>query len=91
MHVLICYDISSNRNRGRLHRYLKEFGLNTQKSFFECELDDAGLRRISRELAAFVDEETDSLRIYRICRACQRRVAVSGLGLTIVPVGFRIV
>ncbi len=91
MHVLLCYDISSNRKRSRFHRFLKEFGLNTQKSVFECELDDAGLTRIVREARAIIDPETDSLRIYRLCRRCQNRVAVSGLGIRLMPRSFDIV
>jgi CRISPR-associated protein Cas2 len=91
MLAVIAYDISSNRRRGRLHRGLKEFGLNTQKSVFECELDAAGLARIVALAREWVDPETDSFRIYRFCARCQRQVAVSGQGLKVVSLDFMVI
>lgn len=91
MHVLISYDISKNRTRQRFHRFLKEFGLNTQKSVFECDLDDKGITRILAEARSSLDPATDKLRLYRICVACQRKVVVSGLGLKVVQLDFMIV
>lgn len=91
MHVLLCYDISSNRKRNRFHRFLKEFGVNTQKSVFECELDDTGLDLIVREAQQSLDPEVDFFRIYRFCRSCQDRVAVSGLGIKLTPRRFQVI
>jgi CRISPR-associated protein Cas2 len=90
MHMLLCYDISSNRKRARFHRFLKEFGLNTQKSVFECELDENGLVQIRREALRCLDPQIDFLRVYRFCRRCQDRVAVSGLGIKLTPKRFQI-
>jgi CRISPR-associated protein Cas2 len=91
MHVLISYDISDNRTRGRFHKFLKEFGLNTQKSVFECDLDEQGVVRVMAEAHASLDKATDSLRLYRICSRCQRNVVVSGQGLMVVQLDFMIV
>ncbi|MGE4492691.1 MAG: CRISPR-associated endonuclease Cas2 [Syntrophotalea sp.] len=91
MLAVIAYDISSNRRRGRLHKALKEFGLNTQKSVFECELDSAGFDRVKALARQYVDPETDSFRIYRLCARCQRKVAVSGLGLKVVSLDYVVV
>jgi CRISPR-associated protein Cas2 len=91
MLAVIAYDISSNRQRGRLHRFLKEFGLNTQKSVFECEVDAAGLARIAAEARQLIDPETDSFRIYRLCAGCQRKVAVSGQGIKVVSLDFAVI
>jgi CRISPR-associated protein Cas2 len=91
MHVLISYDISKNRTRARFHKFLKEFGLNTQKSVFECDLDDQGVVRVLSVGRASLDPATDTLRMYRICSRCQRKVVVSGLGLKVVQLDFMIV
>lgn len=91
MNVLVSYDISSNKKRSKLHRFLKEFGLNTQKSVFECELDEAGLSRIAAYCRALINPRTDSVRMYRICANCLRNVRISGLGIKITQLDFMIV
>lgn len=88
--AVIAYDIVSNRRRSRLHRYLKEFGLNTQKSIFECEVDKKTLLRLVQGARQFIDPAEDSLRIYRLCSSCQRRVAVSGLGVSLRTLDFTV-
>lgn len=90
MLAIIAYDISSNRARGRLHKFLKEYGLNTQKSVFECQVDLDALRVIVATAKTLLDPETDSLRIYRICSSCQKRVSLSGQGIKVVRTDFMI-
>jgi len=90
MHVLISYDISKNRTRTRFHKFLKEFGLNTQKSVFECDLDEQGIAIVLSQARTCLDPRTDTLRMYRICAACQRKVILSGLGLKVVQLDFMI-
>lgn len=91
MNVLLSYDISSNKKRSKLHRYLKEFGLNTQKSVFECELDEEGLKMIIGFCRGLINPETDSVRMYRICSRCLRKVRISGLGVKITQLDFMII
>jgi CRISPR-associated protein Cas2 len=91
MNVLISYDITSNKRRGRLHRFLKEFGLNTQKSVFECDLDKEGLARIISYCKWNIDPGTDSVRMYKICTRCLRKVRISGLGIKITQLDFMII
>lgn len=91
MIVLVTYDISKNRTRTRFHKFLKEFGLNTQKSVFECEIDGDGLKRLVAVAATLIDKDTDSVRFYRICAGCQRKVTISGLGLKVTQLDFLIV
>ncbi|MDY0261385.1 CRISPR-associated endonuclease Cas2 [Syntrophotalea acetylenica] len=91
MLAVISYDIVCNRRRARLHKFLKEFGLNTQRSVFECEIDDEGLARIRSAAWQLVDPETDSFRIYRLCARCQKQVAVSGQGLKVVSMDYMVI
>ncbi len=91
MIVLVTYDICDNRARGRLHKILKEFGLNTQRSVFECDLDAEGMARLVALARALIDLDTDSVRFYRLCAGCQRKVAISGQGLKVTQLDFMII
>ena len=91
MMAIVTYDIVCNRRRGRLHRFLKEFGLNTQKSVFECEVDKETLLRLVSGARQYLDPAEDSFRIYKVCAACQRRVAISGQGIKLVSLDFMVV
>jgi len=90
MIVLLTYDISDNRTRSRFHRYLKEYGINSQKSVFECLLDPDGIREVVARAAALIDPETDSVRLYRICSRCMNKVRVSGRGFKITQLDYMI-
>jgi CRISPR-associated protein Cas2 len=81
MIALVAYDVSKNSRRAALHRFLKEYGLNTQKSVFECEVDREGLERIALFARNIIDFETDTVRIYLVCSRCMRKVEVIGSGV----------
>ncbi|MDX9761305.1 MAG: CRISPR-associated endonuclease Cas2 [Desulfomonilia bacterium] len=91
MITLITYDISNNATRSGLHRFLKEFGLNTQKSVFECDIDEPAIKRIRAYCAAQIDMTTDSVRIYRICSRCLRKVLLSGKGMKLTQLDYMVV
>lgn len=91
MITLIAYDISDNTVRGRLHKFLKEFGLNTQKSVFECDIDDEAIKRIRAYCKASINFSTDSIRIYRICTRCINKVILSGKGIRVTKLDFMVV
>ena len=81
MITLVTYDITLPRRLRRMHRFMKEFGLNTQKSVFECDIDDAAVKRIRNFCKDELDLSDDSVRIYRICAGCMKKVTLSGLGI----------
>ena len=91
MIALITYDISKNSTRTKLHAFLKEYGLNTQKSVFECEVDEQALKDIKRFAAGVIDPETDSVRIYRLCSRCVKKTEISGLGIKVTNMDFMVV
>ncbi len=90
MLALISYDIVANRTRAKFHRYLKEFGLNTQKSIFECEIDRSALQRICEYAVENLDTEEDSLIVFTLCRRCQGSIAVSGQGIKVMTTDFMV-
>jgi len=83
MITLLTYDITDPKRLVRMHRFMKEFGLNTQKSVFECDIDDAALKRIRRYCRDELDLANDSVRIYRICSGCIKKAMISGQGVRI--------
>lgn len=91
MIVLITYDITDPKRLNRMHKFLKEFGLNTQKSVFECDIDDVALKNIRRYCKENLDLSSDSVRIYKICSRCMKKVSVSGLGLKITQLDYLVV
>jgi len=91
MIVLVTYDISDNRTRSRFHRFMKEYGVNSQRSVFECILDPDGICAVVSRARQMIDPVTDSVRLYRICSRCTNKVVVSGLGVKITQLDYRIV
>ncbi len=90
MIVLITYDITDPKRLRKTHKYLKEFGLNTQKSVFECDIDDVAIKRIRRYCKDTLDLASDSVRIYKICSRCMNRVELSGLGIKLTQLDYAV-
>lgn len=91
MIVLITYDITDPKRLKKIHAFLKEFGFNTQKSVFECDIDDVALKTIRRYCKYNLDLSSDSVRIYKICSRCIKKVIISGLGLKITQLDYLVV
>ena len=91
MIVLITYDITSPKRLIKLHDFLKDFGLNTQKSVFECDIDETGIKIIRAYCKENLDLATDSVRIYKICNRCINKVIISGLGLKVTQLDYMVV
>lgn len=71
--IVVAYDIADDRRRTRLHTLLLGYGEPVQESLFECELDDAGLRRLRAALRRML-RPADNVRIYPLCAECAARI-----------------
>lgn len=91
MITLITYDITDPKRLNDLRRFLKEFGLRTQKSVFECDIDDEALKRIRSYCRDNLDIAKDSVRIYKICNRCINKVVISGIGLKVTQLDYMII
>lgn len=91
MIVLLTYDITDQKRLKRIHKFMKEFGVNTQKSVFECDVDDIALQRIRRYCATALDIKTDSVRIYKICSRCMKKVVLSGSGIKLAQLDYAVI
>jgi len=65
MYIVIAYDITNNVNRNHLAKELFKFGIRTQKSVFECEINKKDLRAIKKIINKY-SESDDFVTIYEI-------------------------
>ncbi|MGM0218575.1 CRISPR-associated endonuclease Cas2 [Enterococcus sp. AZ126] len=79
MLILITYDVATSSKNGprRLRKVAKkcqDYGQRVQNSVFECVVDATELVKLKNELIDLIDEELDSLRIYRLGNNYQNKV-----------------
>ena len=84
MEVLIAYDVATDTPAGqrRLRKVAQvcvAHGPRVQKSVFECSLTDAQLEEMLYRLLAIIDDDHDSLRVYRLREPRERYTAVYGV------------
>ncbi len=91
MHVLVGYDISDNRLRGKIFAFLKEKGLHSQKSVFECDMDPAILRAVMRFMQQLDLGDRDSIVFYPLCSRCARKGRILGQGLKLLQTDWIII
>ncbi|MBT3217822.1 MAG: CRISPR-associated endonuclease Cas2 [Proteobacteria bacterium] len=70
MHLVICYDVVSNRRRTKLFRSLKGFLQPVQKSVFEGPVPTRRYTELMRTIVRSIDHQTDTVRVYHLCRGC---------------------
>ncbi|MEM6768417.1 MAG: CRISPR-associated endonuclease Cas2 [Bacteroidota bacterium] len=74
MLYLIAYDISDDKLRTQLGKRLEdEEGRRINFSIFECYLSKARLRKLGEWILPKLDEKTDQLAIYPICKSCYEK------------------
>lgn len=81
MVYLICFDVSDDRVRYRVVKALKGHGRRVQKSVFECpNLSEHRLLLLQKKMESLIDHGSDSVRYYRLCKACVAEVEWTGVG-----------
>ena len=71
MDVLVAYDVNTESKEGRrrlrkVAMVCKDFGQRVQYSVFECRVNEAQLESLRSRLLKVINEDEDSLRIYRL-------------------------
>jgi CRISPR-associated protein Cas2 len=84
MLVVVTYDVSTETAAGRrrLRRVAKvceSTGQRVQKSVFECQVTEMQLEQLERRLLAEINQQEDSLRLYRITESAQARIIQYGV------------
>ncbi len=90
--LIVSYDISNDALRTKIHHFLKQYGINSQKSVFEMIVSEWDFRKIMDFLQSKVPlDEKDSVRIYELCPPCTRKISKLGEGLELNPLDFEII
>lgn len=63
---LICYDVSEDKLRRRVQRFLTGYKIGGQKSFFECLLTPTELRDVGAALGDLIDHGQDRVHIFQL-------------------------
>ncbi|MDP2182608.1 MAG: CRISPR-associated endonuclease Cas2 [Actinomycetota bacterium] len=83
MNILVTYDVNTQDKAGRrrLRRVAKACegcGQRVQLSVFECRVDSTQLQRLVHRLTDEIDDESDSLRIYRLADPRANAIIAAG-------------
>ena len=78
MRFIVSYDVVDDKRRTKLAKRLLNFGSRVQYSVFECNLTSEQLRQLKKQTLACIKKEEDSLRIYRLCEECSKRMQAYG-------------
>ena len=67
MHILITYDIVTDKRRKKIDKLLSEYGIRVNYSVFELRVDKKSYALLMEKLPTLM-QERDSVRIYRFSR-----------------------
>ena len=70
----VVYDITNDRERGRVDKILLGYGFRVQKSVFECKLGKGACQRLLNELNA-LNLQTGYVYLYRLQHGAKRLAA----------------
>lgn len=88
MDVLVTYDVATatpagQRRLRKVAHLCVAYGQRVQKSVFECRLTDVQLEELLFRLLEVIDDDQDSLRVYRLREPRDRHTAIYGLRPTV--------
>jgi len=64
MYLIVAYDISKDKKRNKFAKELLKFGIRTQKSVFECDIEEKEVK-IIKKLANKFSSDGDFVTIYK--------------------------
>ena len=81
MLVLVSYDIEDDKIRTRLAKKLLDFGPRVQLSVFEADVTEKEFKKLKQALQKVKLADDDSIRLYRLCEICIKKITIWGKGL----------
>ena len=83
MWVIVTYDVSTETAEGRkrlrqVAQVCKNYGQRVQRSVFECSVNEMQYERMKQRLLKRINEEEDSLRLYRMTEPRDKHVEEFG-------------
>lgn len=89
--VLVTYDTPDQKRRLKMADLLLDNGKRVQGSVFELWLTADALETLIARLSELIDPAVDSVRLYRLCATCRRKVQELGNGEAPRPPGLLII
>ena len=80
MRYIIAYDITDDRRRRKIDKFLSGIGVRVQESVFEACLKTHQLTSVKNQLL-----DLDNVRIYRQCANCEACAEIMGVGPLVSP------
>jgi CRISPR-associated protein Cas2 len=74
MRFVISYDITEDRPRTKVAKLMEEVLNRVQYSVFEGDAPEEKVMAAVDRSLGLIDPETDSLRVYRLCRTCTAKI-----------------
>ena len=78
--IVVSYDIVQDKARNKVMKLLKGQGNHTQKSVFECLLNEKQIEILIEKIENLIDCDKDSVRIYRLSDKDVSEIKVIGQG-----------
>lgn len=79
MMYVISYDITDDKRRQRLAKYLESYGVRVQYSVFETELNEQQLNSLIKGIKKKIKLSEDTVRIYPIQKDLRDRIITIGV------------
>ncbi|BBE31742.1 CRISPR-associated endoribonuclease Cas2 3 [Tepiditoga spiralis] len=79
MFYVVSYDITDNKKRNKIIKYLESYGVRVQYSVFEAELNETQLNSLKRNLKKSINLNEDTIRIYPLCSECRKKIETIGI------------
>jgi CRISPR-associated protein Cas2 len=78
MKYLVTYDISDDKIRSNLSKFLLKYGVRVQFSCFELECNEKELKEITSFIESIIDIETDSVFLFPISKNMEKSIIELG-------------
>ena len=69
---ILAYDISNNKKRNKLAKYLEKKGKRLQKSLFLLQVSTWELKKILEEVAKIVGKD-EEIALFTLCHGCENK------------------
>ncbi|MEA1932884.1 MAG: CRISPR-associated endonuclease Cas2 [Thermodesulfobacteriota bacterium] len=85
MKMLAIYDIAHPKRLVKVAKIMKDYGVRVQQSKFEIDPSPAAFQVLKARIFETIDMEKDGVKYIPICRKCEGKTEIIGLGSYIDP------
>ncbi|GAB6190130.1 CRISPR-associated endonuclease Cas2 [Marinitoga arctica] len=79
MFYVVSYDITNDKRRRKVVKYLESYGIRVQYSVFETELNQDQLKTLIKGLKKKINKKEDTIRIYPISKESRKYIVTIGI------------